>query len=62
MRLDGRKNNQSVKSASSILHLEVKVRILSLLEGNNTWRETNTHTDIQTHTGNLYIFKKGIGN
>ena len=35
MRLDGRKDIQSGKSAWSVLHSELKTRVLPLLEGNN---------------------------
>ena len=35
MRLDGRKDIQSVKSVWSILHSELKAHIVPLLEGND---------------------------
>ena len=45
MRLDGRKDIKSLKSARSILHLKYKAHVLTLLEENNKGRETNTQSD-----------------
>ena len=41
MRLDYRKDLQSVKSVSSILYLELKADVLPPLVGNNVGRKTN---------------------
>ena len=54
MTLDCRKDIQSVKSARSSLHAELKVHALPSLQGNNERRE-NIHKHIQMHTYNRHI-------
>ena len=44
-RLDDRKDMQSVKSAWTVLHSELKAHILTPLDRNNN-RSKTTHTDI----------------
>ena len=44
IRLDAKKNIQSVKSAQSLLHVELITCILTLLMGNNKGRKTNTRS------------------
>ena len=44
MRLDGRKDIQSVKSALSVLHAEFKAHVPRSLQGYNEGRKTNIHT------------------
>ena len=50
MRLDGKKDIRSVKSAWSVLHAELKSRVLLPLLGNNKGRKINIHTHTHTHT------------
>ena len=45
MSLDGRKDIQYVKSARSVLHAELKARVLTPRKMN-----TQTHRQTQTHT------------
>ena len=44
MRLDGRKNVQSVKSAWSSFHIALKDHVLPTILGNNKEHKINTHS------------------
>ena len=44
MRLNGKKDIQSVKSAWSVLHAELKAYALTPLQGYNKRFKTNTHS------------------
>ena len=64
VRLDGRKEFLSVKSAWSVLYGELKVRFLPHSRGitnKDTYTHTQTHTHTHTHTP-IYIIKKPISN
>ena len=50
MKLDGRKDIQSVKSAQSILHFKLNARALSPVQENDKGRETNTGKFNKKHT------------
>ena len=56
IRLDGKKDIQSVKSAWSVLSEEFKARILLPLQENNKGCKANIHTNTYTHTLEILIF------
>ena len=51
----GKKDIQSVKSAWSILHSELKAHVLPPLEENNKGRKRKKHTHTHTNTLTLYM-------
>ena len=48
VKVDGRKNIQFIKSAWSILYLELKSHVLPPIKDNNKGHKTNTHTQAKT--------------
>ena len=61
LRLDGWKVMQSVKSACSMLYLELKTSILPPLEGNDKWHKINSNNNrlkrpiYQLHFKNVWV-------